>query len=949
MIRISLLITLIALSFGIYAQNNENQTAKKPLGHDVYPIWKNISNQQISPDGNWISYEINPQKGDGYLYLYNVKTGKLDSIPRGKRARIAPSSNYMAFKIVPQYDTLRKMKLDKVPKKKLPKDSLGIWLFEKDSIIKIAGVKAFDMGNIESPWMLYTLYKAPKKPKEKEKKSFLFFGKKKKQQTKKEIKQDGDYLVVFNPLTDKRFPFENIDEYKINYYGNSIALIANNKKDSTQETVVRLFNTAEEKIFPVLHKEGTAAKVNLDRKGGQLVFLFAADTAKKNKVYDMYYWFYGDTAARLIVDTLSKGMIAGWSPSINSRPYFSRDASRIFFGTAPKPVQEPKDTLLPEEKYHVDVWNYKDPQLQPQQKINKKRELRRTYSAVYFIGEKRMQQLADTAMRNIRVPQDGNANYALGTESRKYEREISWDGWYSDYYIVNVLDGSRELVLEHHQDYAALSTGASYLLYYKNTDSSWYAYDHKARKHIALTKGLGVNFYDEENDVPKLPSSYGISGWYSNDKYVVINDRYDLWRIDPSGREKAVNLTKSYGREHHIRFRAITLNPADHWYFNDENPHLLRAFNEDNKQSGFYQLDLNEGSGPAELIMSDHRYLYPIKAKDANRLIWRCMSFTDYPDLYTSTTDFQDIKKISNTNPQQKDYLWGSVELVKWKAFDGQELSGLLYKPENFDSTKKYPVIVYFYEKYSDDIHNHYIPKPSHSIVNFTEYVSNGYIIFVPDITYEIGHPAKSAYNAVVSGTEFIKKYPWVDGEHIGIQGQSWGGYQVAMLVTMTDIYACAEAGAPVSNMFSAYGGIRWGSGLSRAFQYEKQQSRIGATPWENPELYIENSPVFHADKVKTPLLIMHNDADGAVPWWQGIEYFTDLRRLGKQVWMLSYNNDDHNLMKWPNRVDLSIRMMQFFDHFLKGEPMPVWMSQGIPATKKGKENAYELDPSADK
>jgi dipeptidyl aminopeptidase/acylaminoacyl peptidase len=293
-------------------------------------------------------------------------------------------------------------------------------------------------------------------------------------------------------------------------------------------------------------------------------------------------------------------------------------------------------------------------------------------------------------------------------------------------------------------------------------------------------------------------------------------------------------------------------------------------------------------------------------------------------------------------NLQQSDYVWGDVELYKWEAYDGTDMEGLLYKPSNFDSTKKYPMIVYFYEKYSDNLHRYYVPKPSHSTINFTEYVSNGYVIFVPDIVYQTGKPGESAYNCIVSGTKSLMKENWIDTNKIGIQGQSWGGYQVAYLITRTNIYAAAESGAPVSNMTSAYGGIRWGSGMSRAFQYEKGQSRIGVDMWTDLDLYIENSPIFFADKVETPLLIMHNTKDGAVPWSQGIEYFSALRRLDKKVWMLSYD-DDHNLMKWPNRVDLNIRMKQFFDYYLKDEQMPLWMKEGLPYSKKGKEDAYEL------
>jgi len=253
-------------------------------------------------------------------------------------------------------------------------------------------------------------------------------------------------------------------------------------------------------------------------------------------------------------------------------------------------------------------------------------------------------------------------------------------------------------------------------------------------------------------------------------------------------------------------------------------------------------------------------------------------------------------------------------------------------------------MIVYFYEKYTDAIHNYYSPKPTASIVYPTEYVSNGYIIFIPDIEYTPGHPAKSAYDCIVSGTDYLTaKHHWIDSTRLGLQGQSWGGYQTAQLITMTTKYKAAMAGAPVSNMFSAYGGVRWGSGLSRMFQYERSQSRIGTTIWDKPELYIENSPIFGLPNVKTPLLIMHNDGDGAVPWYQGIELYMGLRRLDQPVWLLNYNGDAHNLMQDANRRDLSIRMRQFFDYYLLGSDIPIWMDEGVPAVNKGKNYGLEL------
>ncbi|WP_448634825.1 alpha/beta hydrolase family protein [Pedobacter panaciterrae] len=340
--------------------------------------------------------------------------------------------------------------------------------------------------------------------------------------------------------------------------------------------------------------------------------------------------------------------------------------------------------------------------------------------------------------------------------------------------------------------------------------------------------------------------------------------------------------------------------------------------------------------------MAKFKYSNLGKARDADRYIYDKANYTNSPNVFVST-DMKTEVKLSNTNPQQQNYNWGTAELVNWSTPKGFKADGILYKPEDFDPAKKYPMIVYFYEKLSNGLYTYQPPAPTPSRLNISYFVSNGYLVFAPDISYESGYPGKSAEEFINSGVEFLKKNSWVDGTKIGIQGQSWGGYQVAHLITRTNMYAAAWAGAPVVNMTSAYGGMRWESGMNRQFQYEKTQSRIGATLWEKPELYIENSPLFALPKVNTPVVIMANDADGAVPWYQGIEMFTGLRRLGKPVWMLNYNNEAHNLIKRQNRKDIQIREQQFFDYYLKGAKAPLWMTQGIPATEKGKTWGFEL------
>jgi dipeptidyl aminopeptidase/acylaminoacyl peptidase len=252
-------------------------------------------------------------------------------------------------------------------------------------------------------------------------------------------------------------------------------------------------------------------------------------------------------------------------------------------------------------------------------------------------------------------------------------------------------------------------------------------------------------------------------------------------------------------------------------------------------------------------------------------------------------------------------------------------------------------MMVYFYEQNADNFHNHITPEFGRSIINFTFYTSRGYVVFVPDIVYKIGYPGESAINCVMPGVTSLISQGFIDKDRIGVQGHSWGGYQIAYMVTKTQLFKAAEAGAPVPNMTSAYGGIRWQTGLSRMFQYEHTQSRIGGSLWEYPLRFLENSPLFWLDKVNTPLLIMHNDADGHVPWYQGIELFSALKRLGKPTWMISYNDQPHWPLRYPNRKDWTTRMQQYFDYYLMDAPAPLWMTEGVPAVEKGINYGLEL------
>jgi dipeptidyl aminopeptidase/acylaminoacyl peptidase len=318
-----------------------------------------------------------------------------------------------------------------------------------------------------------------------------------------------------------------------------------------------------------------------------------------------------------------------------------------------------------------------------------------------------------------------------------------------------------------------------------------------------------------------------------------------------------------------------------------------------------------------------------VKARNADVFALTAGSFNEYPDIEVTDATMKEMHRASTANPQKEELSWGSSELVSYVNADGLHLHAALYKPENFDPKKKYPMLVYIYERLARNV-NHFVdPRPGHTI-NFSYYASNGYLVLTPDIVYTEGYPGQSALKCVLPAIQAMVDRGFVNPDAIGIQGHSWGGYQIAYMITQTNRFRAAAAGAPVANMTSAYDGIRWGSGLPRQFQYEKTQSRIGGSLWQYPMRFIENSPLFQADRIQTPVLMIHNDADDAVPWYQGIEFFLALRRLGKEAYMFSYNGEPHGLRRRPNQKDYTLRLQQYFDHYLKGAPAPDWMVHGI-------------------
>ncbi|SEL62244.1 Dipeptidyl aminopeptidase/acylaminoacyl peptidase [Chitinophaga rupis] len=749
-----------------------------------------------------------------------------------------------------------------------------------------------------------------------------------------------DTLTLHNLFTGKRSRFNNVTDYTFDKKGNVLLL-------RTKATLqwLRLPEGIPVTIWSAQDTSAVIKSYAVDTAGSRLAFI-----AEENGINTLWYYRSGMSKAVIKASNTSPGIEAGLTIG-NTFLTISKNGRYLLFQLKPTTTKpEIKDAVS------LDIWSYRDPVLQCTQLSN---PVPQTYMAAINTDSSRIIRLEQENEKLLTW--DITGNHAV----LQYDT-IGDRFWLNDqmsYRLLSLQTGIRKpLPVTGYTEFYLSPTG-KYLVYYNaQKQNSYYSYN-LITDSITKISGQGNSWaYKNEfikNDSPFV--SLGIAGWLEKDAGLLVYDNYDIWLFDAAGTRPPLNITNAYGSAHHIKLRLV--NELDEFYQLAIHPaneiSLLTAFNTANKYNGFFRKALNSSSDPELLTMgpwtffyylgdkqvqADHAYSFgmpPLKAKNAGAWIIKRQSATQAPN-YLLTKDFKHYRQLTNLQPQNN-YNWLTAELLTWQQLDGTTSQGILYKPENFDPHKKYPVLFNYYEQMSGRLYQYPIPDFTRNNINIPWFVSRGYLVFTPDIYYTKGHPGQSTYNTLVSAALHLAEMPFVNAKRMGINGHSTAGFETNYLVTHTGIFAAAIEGAGTSNWISSALQLSGPQGTAQISRLGLYESILGASLWERPDLYLENSPVLQADKVTTPLIIFHSKIDTAVPWEQAVELFISLRRLNKPVWMLQYDNSNHGA--WGNDcMDFTIRITQFLDHYLKGAPPPVWMTRGIPAKLKGIETGYRLD-----
>ena len=911
----------------------ENST--KPLTLTDIMHFESLGKPVISDKGQVIAVESSPDRGNSHVIVKNILSQLAYQVAGGSDPQVSHDGRYVAVAVKPSLLTLETS--DAKAKKKL-KSAMVLLDTQTGTQTRFERVQEFTFSD-EGKHLAIWFEADDESKKEAESKAIetlvevgtASIAKPAKPKVDK-FDQGRRFTLLSLENQTQQIDIEQVTGYVFDKGNRRLALAVNDIANKQHQLQLVDLNTNKKTVVFDSPSQQVGA-LALAKNGRWLAFTQGKDSELP----------HGRRYQLSLVD-LSSGKInktpesPEWKLNRYTHLSFSLDSERLFFGRVPEVSQQLSLQKITEEKDLFDadivtaqrglkVWHGDDPRIKPHEIKQYEDEQKRSYLAVLHLGSNNLVQLGDKTVPDVTISQ--HKRFMLASSDLPYRKMATWAGFYQDYYLVDINTGLKVPFLTQQPSDAepSLSGNGKYVVYYQQ--GNVYLYDIEQAQRSNLTRSLKVSFADEDHDYPSSAPGYGFGPWLKDDAGILVYDKYDVWQFNTESKA-GFTLTEGKGRAHKIQYRLEGLadNPDEPTELAYNATILLHGYSDKTKADGFYQARLGE-AGIKTLMQGEYKLTVLGRSHDADTIVFSKERFDLFPDLYTASYSApQNAVKQTDLDKQRQAFNWSQAELVHWTNGDGKPLDGVLIKPTNYQADKRVPVLVYYYRFMTDRLHAFPQMNINHR-PNFAWYINNGYAVFLPDIRFEIGYPGASSVQALTSGVQKLIDMGVADPDAIGLQGHSWSGYQTAFAITQTKMFKAAVAGAPVANMTSAYSGIRHSTGVARQFQYETGQSRIGASLFAALQKYIENSPVFYADRIQTPLMIMFGDKDDAVPWEQGVEMYLAMRRAGKDVVFLQYEDEPHHLKKYPNKLDYSIRMMQYFDHYLKGTPAPAWLSKG--------------------
>ncbi len=895
---------------------------------DDYDQWERLGPATLSPRGDWMAVSISRVDDDSELRIHRTDSDSVVVVPFGARPAFSADNLWLAYSIgVSEEEREAAQERDETAY-----NDLGLLNLRTGEQTVRESVQSFSFSD-DGAFLSLRRYK----PKDKE--------------------SAGVDVVVHDLERGTDMAFGNVSDFAWQEGGSLLAMTRD--ADGQVGNGVSVYDPTTGRLRTLDSDEATYRRLAWrDDSSDLVVFKTFEDDAFEDTAHVALAWrglALGDGTMSSLDPRDQPAFPATMRIVEHRAPTWSADGASIFFGIQariPKPPQcaddeddedgegaeegsaegaDPGDN--PSVECHdddvagVEIWHTRDVDPVPQQRVRESRLREQNFVSVWHLDDGAFVQLGDDLTENISLL--GTTPYVLGANETPYDEHAMFRQQFSDLYAIDARTGAKQLVEERVAQLGGSSPTGRFVIWFD--DEQWYAHDLRAGTTANLTEGLNGTFVnlDVTPTREEMPP-FGVAGWLEGDRGVLLRTQWDVWHVqlDGSGGERLTD-----GADEEVRYNVLNTDFDDEVGLDPNAPLYYSLYSEWTKEAGFGRADL--GDEIERLVWDDKMFggfFTPLlKAEEADVWAFRMESYDDSPDWFVANASLDSPRQVTRTNPFQADFAWGRTELVDYQNEWGRRLQGVLTYPAGYDPDESYPMIVYHYELLSQGMHQYQVPDPT-QYYNQQIWAQDGYFVLRPDIVYRDRRPGQSNVETLRPAVAAaLAQAPAIDAERVGLIGHSWGGYQTTYFVTQDDLFASAVAGAPLTNLMSMYLSFYWNSGGTDARIFEISQGRMQVPWWEDWDSYEANSPIHHIENMNTPLLMMFGTNDGAVEYNQGVEFYNAARRLGKQMVMLSYDGENHGLAREPNQRDYQHRIMQWFAHYLKGEPAPDWISEGVP------------------